>query len=219
MNADEQRLIEDLFAQLRSLGATPKDRDADLLIRDLIRQSPDAPYYLVQTAIVQQQALDEAGARIRDLEDAARRGQRNDAPSSGSFLGGAAVPRSGGRYQDPPSRPLDPPASPWSQPAQPASGAGGGFLSSALSTAGGVAGGMFLADSIRSLFGGSAVGASSGGASQAALEQAQRDAQSARDEAAQAKKDLAADDAAIDESVDEQDDANDGGSDDDSYDV
>ncbi len=219
MNADEQRLIEDLFVQLRTLQSSPKDRDADLFIRDLIRQSPDAPYYLVQTAIVQQEALNQADARIRDLEDAARQAQRNDAPRSGSFLSGAAVPRSGGRYQDPPSRPLDQPASPWSQPAQPASGAGGGFLSSALSTAGGVAGGMFLADSIRSLFGGSTVGASSG-TSQAALEQAQRDAQSARNEAAQAKKDLAADDAAIDESVDEQDDDADyGGSDDGSYDV
>lgn len=219
MNADEQRLIEDLFERLRSVGDTAKDRDADLFIRDLIRQSPDAPYYLVQTAIVQQQALDQAADRIRDLEDAARRSQRADAAGSGSFLGGASVPRSGGRTQAPPSRPLDQPSSPWSQPAQPASGAGGGFLSSALSTATGVAGGMFLADSIRGLFGGSAVGASTGSASQAALEQAQRDAQSARDEAAQAKKDLAADDAAIDESVDEEDDANDGSSDDDSYDV
>jgi hypothetical protein len=219
MNADEQRLIQDLFEQLRPLQSTGKDRDADLLIRDLIRQSPDAPYYLVQTAIIQQEALNQADARIRDLEDAVRRGQYNDAPSSSSFLSGASVPRSGGRYQDPSSRPLDQPASPWSSPAQPGAGSGG-FLSSALSTAGGVAGGMFLADGIRSLFGGSGLGSTSANAgNQAALERAQQEAQSARDDAAQAKKDLAADDAALDETQDQLDDATDGGSDDDSYDV
>jgi hypothetical protein len=68
MNTDERELIANVFDRLRSARSTPKDRDADQLIRDLVRQVPDAPYYLVQSVIVQEQGLEQAAARIADLE-------------------------------------------------------------------------------------------------------------------------------------------------------
>jgi hypothetical protein len=68
---------------------------------------------------------------------------------------------------------------------------------------------MFLADSIRSLFGSgnnlSNPGSAAASDYQASLDRAQDDAQDAEDDAAQARKDLAADDAALDDMQDEQD--------------
>lgn len=229
MNAEEKKLIEDLFARLRNFdGGSAKDPEAEGLIADLIRRSPDAPYYLAQTVIIQQQALERAEARMKELEDAARQPQYSG--RGGSFLPGAAsVPSTGAsRYASAPQRapePVAPPASPWSSPAQ-AGGGSGGFLSSALSTAAGVAGGVFLADGIRSLFGGGNRAYASGNevtnaGDQAQIDQLQDQAQDAQDDADQAKKDLAADDAELDNEQDAQDDAEDNWSDDDdgSYDV
>lgn len=222
MDREEQQLIEDLFARLRNYsGGGDKDPDAQRLIADLIRRSPDAPYYLAQTVIIQQQALERAEERMRDLEEAASR-QSQAAPRGGSFLSGASVPSAGGRFSQPPQRgpePVEPPpSSPWASPSRAAAG-GGGFLSSALSTAAGVAGGVFLADGIRSLFGGGGAAASGINAgNQSTIDGLQDQLQDARDDDDQARKDLAADDAELDRMQDEQDD--DGSwSDDDSMDV
>jgi uncharacterized protein len=226
MNAQEKQLIEDLFARLRNFDGGEKDQEAEWLIQDLIRRSPDAPYYLAQTVIVQQQALERAEARMRELEAASR--QPQDTGRGGSFLGGSSVPQSGGRYTPPsaPQRAPDPVApppsnSPWAPPAQ-ASGGGGGFLSSALSTAAGVAGGVFLADGIRSLFGGGrayAGGDATGASDQKTIDNLQDQAQDGRDDADQAKRDLAADDAAQDDMQDAQDDGDNGWGSDDSLDI
>lgn len=94
-------------------------------------------------------------------------------------------------------------------------------MSSALTTAAGVAGGVFFADGIRSLFGGgsreSAIGSNS---DQAALDRAQDEAQDARDDADKAQKDLASDDAELDAMQDaNDDDPDDTWTDDDSMDV
>jgi uncharacterized protein len=221
MNAQEKQLIEDLFARLRNFDGGEKDPEAERLIQDLIRRSPDAPYYLAQTVIVQQQALERAEARMRQLEAAAR--QPQDTGRAGSFLGGSSVPQSGSRYT-PPSAPqqgpdpVTPPSNnPWASPGRAGAG-GGGFLSSALTTAAGVAGGVFLADGIRSLFGGgqaSAGGDATSAADQKTMDNLQDQAQDARDDADKAQRDVAADDAAQDEMQDAQDDGNsDWGSDD-----
>ena len=210
MNSEERQMIANLFERLRTLESTPKDPEADQFIRDMIRQFPDAPYFLVQSVLVQEQALRNADARIRALEEAARRG--DDRPRS--FLGGARGADTGSRPlssseasdEGPWSRSSRPPAAP------PGDSRPGGFLSSALSTATGVAGGMFLAEGIRSLFGnvggrsyvGSAEAAT--GTDQAALDRAQDQAQDAEDELPKAQSDLAADDAALDEMQDAEDD-------------
>ncbi len=225
MNREEQQLIEDLFARLRCFGGGEKDPDAETLIRDLVRRSPDAPYFLAQTVIIQQQALERAEARMRELEEAASRPQPT---GRGGFLSGSSVPSAGGRFAGAASQSQrvaepasPPPSSPWSSPAQ-AAGGSGGFLSSALSTAAGVAGGVFLADGIRSLFGGGNRAYASDGTStgdQAAIDRLQDDAQDARDDDDQAQKDLAADDAELDRMQDAEDDGEDTWTDDDSLDI
>ena len=95
MSPDERQLIADLFERMRSFGPVDKDRDADTLIVQAVRATPDAAYKLVQSVLVQENALQESGNRIQDLEaqvadlQAALAQQQQPAKSSGgSFLGG-----------------------------------------------------------------------------------------------------------------------------------
>ncbi len=108
MNPDERQMITGLFDRMRQQRMVEKDRDAEALIRDTVRQMPDAPYMLVQTVLVQEMALQNAQQQIEDLEDRMRALESQAArpqQSSGSFLGGlfggggnarpSAVPPSG----------------------------------------------------------------------------------------------------------------------------
>lgn len=178
MTPEERQLIQDLFDRMRSYGAPEKDREAEDLIYRSVRANPDAAYLLVQSVLVQEQALQQSDQRVRELEDRVRDLEEQGQPrrSSGGFLGmgspwgrteqpargASSVPQVGAR--------ATPPAyanqSPWSQtpqgqPAAPAAAQGGGFMRTALSAAAGVAGGMLLADGIRSMMGGGSAHAAS----------------------------------------------------------
>jgi len=211
MNPQEKQLIEEVFNRLASVAGGAKDQAADQLIGDALRKLPDAPYYLVQTVIVQGQGLERADQRVRELEEQLSAIQRGDRGGSDSFLSGVRAP------QPSAARPQE---GPWSRAGRPADEAGrsSGFLSSALSTASGVAGGVFIADAIRSLFGGTR-GSIAKASDQAAIDRAQDKTQDAEDEAAEAKRQLASDDAAADEAQDADDDYDDGWSDDDGIDI
>jgi len=169
MTPEERQLIQDLFDRMRSYGAPEKDREAEDLINRAVRSNPDAAYLLVQSVLVQEQALQQSDQRIRELEDRVRDLEEQGQPRrSGGFLGGvspwgrsdparsASVPQVGARAA--PSGGFAGGASrPWSQPPQAAPAAqGGGFMRTALTAAAGVAGGMLLADGIRSMLGGGA---------------------------------------------------------------
>ncbi len=184
MNGEERQLITGLFDRMRGVGQMDKDREAEALINDQVRRNPDAAYLLVQSVLVQEHALQQAGARIEDLEARVRDLEtRAPAPAQqgGSFLGGLfgggsgrpSVPTAGqqsagfgrgqGGYGQQAAMPPQG-GSPWGgqqagagwgqQPMQPQQRAGGGFLASALTTAAGVAGGMLLANSISGMLGG-----------------------------------------------------------------
>ena len=183
MTPDEQRLIDDLFDRLARQGPLSKDLQADALIQQRLRQMPDAAYMLVQSAIVYQHQIAVNEDRIRDLE-----GQLSsaDAASSGggSFLGGLL---GGGRAPRQPTPRPEPQrtASPWGGTQASAADREpprGGFLSSALSTATGVAGGMMIAESLRGLFGGEQHAHDSVGSSHSADQAALKDADSTQDE-------------------------------------
>ena len=91
MTPDERQMISGLFDRMRQQGPVEKDRDAEALIRDALRQNPDAPYMLVQTALVQEMVMQQSQERIQELEDEVRHLQSQAArpqQSSGSFLGG-----------------------------------------------------------------------------------------------------------------------------------
>jgi len=191
MNGEERQLISGLFDRMRGVGQVEKDREAEALIHDQVRRNPDAAYLLVQSVLVQEHALQQAGSRIEELEARVRDLEvRAPAPAQqgGSFLGGlfggnsgrSSVPAAGHQstgfgQQRPMGSPVGQPGgapwggqqagAPWGQqPMQPQQRAGGGFLATALTTAAGVAGGMLLANSISGMLGGNAAQAATTGA-------------------------------------------------------
>src|SRR5260370_1718190 len=86
MTLEERNLVIELFDRLATLEDAQRDPEAERLIRDGLRQAPNAPYALVQTVLVQDEALKRANARIQELEGSAA---ANAAPRDSSFLGGA----------------------------------------------------------------------------------------------------------------------------------
>ena len=53
MTPDERQLISDLFDRMRANGHVEKDGDAENLISQSVRQTPDAAYLLVQSVLAQ----------------------------------------------------------------------------------------------------------------------------------------------------------------------
>src|ERR1700746_1984061 len=83
MTPQEQELVNDLFDRLAKLESDPRDPNAERLIADGLRRAPHAVYALGQTALVQDEALKRANARIEELQ-AQFGGQEQQ--ESGSFL-------------------------------------------------------------------------------------------------------------------------------------
>jgi uncharacterized protein len=67
MQAQERELIAGLFGRLQPFESQPRDPEAEALIRDLVARQSAAPYLLVQTVLVQEQALKAAQERIAEL--------------------------------------------------------------------------------------------------------------------------------------------------------
>jgi uncharacterized protein len=86
MTPQESELIAELFDRLAGLENEPRDPDAERTIADGLRRAPHAVYPLVQTVLVQDEALKQADARIRELE-AALGGQPQAGEQRGGFLG------------------------------------------------------------------------------------------------------------------------------------
>ncbi|MCM2503084.1 DUF2076 domain-containing protein [Aureimonas altamirensis] len=161
MNAEEKRLIEGLFTRLGMVEreATPRDGEAEAFIQQRLSAQPAAPYYMAQTIIVQEQALEAAQERIRQLES-----RSQESGSGGGLLGSLFGGSQRGQRPDAPTPRQDrtggamPAGSPWGgasgAQAQPAARQGGGFLAGAAQTAVGVAGGMMLGSMLGSMFGG-----------------------------------------------------------------
>ncbi|NTB96655.1 DUF2076 domain-containing protein [Agrobacterium tumefaciens] len=181
MSPEESQLLKALFDRTRTASATPRDREAETLIADAVRDQPAAPYYLAQAVIVQEKGLEAAAAHIKQLEDHIHALESaNPAPQAAAQGGFLSSIFGTGQPQPPAPTPAPSPAAPqtswrndtagqtagpWGSPAgqqpggpwsqQPAAvgRAGGGFLQGALGTAAGVAGGMLLANSLSGIFG------------------------------------------------------------------
>jgi hypothetical protein len=159
MTPEERSLVTGLFDRLAEVGGTERDPEAERAISDGVRRAPHAVYALVQTALVQDEALKRADARIRDLE--AQLEEEPQRPRSGSFLGGMRE-ASGRRGSVPTARPAEAPmAAPadYRSPPLPAaagpgsSNPGGSFLGTAAAAAAGAIGGSLMLDSIRGMMG------------------------------------------------------------------
>jgi hypothetical protein len=68
MTPQERQMIDDLFDRLARLESAPRDPDAVAAIAQGLRQAPNAVYALVQTVLVQDEALKRANSRIQELE-------------------------------------------------------------------------------------------------------------------------------------------------------
>ena len=179
MTPQERQLVDDLFDRLSRVEGTPRDPDATSAIAEGLRSAPNAVYALVQTVLLQDEALKRANDRIQELE-AAGGGEQHQ---SGGFLdsmretifgqnqsrgsvpnvrppevGGRPVWNSGQVMQH-----AEPPGQynqgsygqPPGVPQAPMGGGGGSFLGTAAAAAAGMVGGSLLLGSIRSMMGGS----------------------------------------------------------------
>ena len=75
MTPQERQLIDDLFDRLAKLENAPRDGEAMSAIMQGLRKAPNGVYALVQTTLVQDEALKRADSRIQELEAAI--GQQN----------------------------------------------------------------------------------------------------------------------------------------------
>jgi len=82
MTPQERQLVDDLFDRLSKVEGSPRDPDAVATISEGQRRAPNALYTLVQTVLVQDEALHRANARIQELEAATAPEQHQ----SGGFL-------------------------------------------------------------------------------------------------------------------------------------
>ncbi|MDP2410745.1 MAG: DUF2076 domain-containing protein [Pseudolabrys sp.] len=164
MTPQERQLVDQLFDRLARLEHGPRDAEAERVIADGLAQAPNAVYALVQTVLVQEEALKRADARIRELsgeDDGAREAGGGFLDTMRNALGGGS-----GRGSVPSVR-ADAPndarwntggalasAAPAAQGAQGATpGQGGSFLGTAAASAAGMVGGALLFSSISSLLG------------------------------------------------------------------
>lgn len=188
MTPQERQLMAQLFDKLAQLENTPRDPDAEAMIREGFRRAPNAAYPLVQTVLLQDEALKAANARIQEYEQQFGAPQQQGGEPRGfldsmrdSLFGReeprGSVPRVPQAGAPAPARP-----DPWGQPgyarpqqgfppgyqagapmqAPPPSSGGGSFLGTAAAAAAGVIGGSLLMGGIRSAMGGHSAGAFSG---------------------------------------------------------
>jgi uncharacterized protein len=160
MTPQERELVTQLFGRLAGLEDTPRDPEAERAVIEGLRRAPNAAYALVQTVLVQDEALKRADARIRDLEGAGN--DEQPAQPAGfldsmreALLGRRETPRTGSVPSIRPSQtatgtPAGMGGAPWQQ--SPVS-SGGSFLGTAAAAAAGMIGGSLLLDGIRSMSG------------------------------------------------------------------
>jgi hypothetical protein len=183
MTPQERQLISELFDRLATLERQPRDSDAERAIAEGFERAPHAAYALVQTVLVQDEALKRANARIEELQAASGETQqgggfletmrnsmfgrdtpRGSVPSvrAGGGEGSSGVWNTGARPEQPGwgggGRPG---GEPQYAPPPPPSGGGGSFLGTAAASAAGVIGGAMLLNGIRSMFGPSHGGSAS----------------------------------------------------------
>lgn len=183
MTPEERQLVADLFDRLAELEDNPRDSDAERTIKDGLSRAPHAVYALVQTVLVQDEALREADAHIQDLEAALNQGGQPQ-QQQGGFLDSMRdsifgrrdepqQPQAGARWNSgsvpsvsrgdspmgvPPgfrSGTGEPPSGNYAAPPQQQApqARGGSFLGTAAAAAAGMIGGSILLDGVRSALG------------------------------------------------------------------
>lgn len=159
MSPQDSSLLQDFLNQLVQVRGVPKDPEAEAMIARAVAQQPDAAYLLVQRALLQQQALNNAQAEI-----AALRQQRGAGRGTPEFLDPNAWGHGSGYRPGAAAHGGAPAPQHYPQAYQGASGGRGflggrmggmgGALGTIASTAAGVAAGAFLFQGLGNLLGG-----------------------------------------------------------------
>jgi len=82
MTPQERQLVDELFDRLSQVESAPRDPDASNAIAQGLRKAPNAVYALVQTVLLQDEALKRANHRIQELEQ----GHAGEQNQPGGFL-------------------------------------------------------------------------------------------------------------------------------------
>lgn len=185
MDQNDRHAIDGLFGKLKQVeGQTgPRDGEAEAFINQRVASQPAAPYFMAQTIVVQEQALEAAQRRIEELEYQASarpaggggffssmfgsnsQPRQQPAPYRGAAPAAAAAYGNQGYAQNAYADPNGPqggqqaaqPSGPWGRQGaaqRGPMGGGGGFLAGAAQTAMGVAGGVLLGNAIMGMMGG-----------------------------------------------------------------
>jgi hypothetical protein len=164
MTPQERELINGLFDRLSRLEGQPRDPEAERAISEGLRRAPNAIYPLVQTVLVQDEALKAANAHIEALSQTAEGRQPGFLDSIRDSLFGrpeerrpSSVPSVGSAPRPNYAPPPPPPPPIQGGYGQPASGSPS-FLGTAAAAAAGMVGGSLLLNGIRSMFGGGGYG-------------------------------------------------------------
>ncbi len=187
MQGQERDLISGLFGRIQQFETQPRDPEAEALIASSIARQPAAPYLLIQTVLVQEQALKAAQERIAELEakvsaaPAAATSFLGNAPKVSPWGGQTSGAQAGGA---PPARPSMVPTtrSPLQAAVAPQQAGGGSFLRTAMATAAGVAGGALLFQGISSMMGNNPFGQQHAAAQPPAVPDAQPQQAMAQDD-------------------------------------
>ncbi|WP_259423736.1 DUF2076 domain-containing protein [Coxiella burnetii] len=132
MNQNDQQLITQLTERLKKAQPVAKDSEAAELITQVIGSQPDAVYLLTQAVLLQEAAIRRLQQQVSELQAKVH----SKKSFFSSLLGGAR--QSNSNESAPYGR-----TNPFGQSS---------FLGSAMSTAAGVAGGLFLFEGLNHLF-------------------------------------------------------------------
>jgi len=192
MTPQERQLMAQLFDRLATLESAPRDPDAEAMIREGFRRAPNAAYALVQTVLLQDEALKAANAHIQQYEQATGTPQQSNEPSRGfldsmrdNLFGREEPPRGSVPRVPQAGAPMGAP-DPWGRGGQggyqqssypqggyqqgapmqapPGQSGGSSFLGTAAAAAAGMIGGSLLMGGIRSAIGGHSGGSPASGA-------------------------------------------------------
>ena len=170
MTPQEQDMIADLIDRVQKTQLTEKDPDAEQMLLQGLKNTPDAVYILAQTVLVQKYALEQAQTQLAAAKDQIQQLQQHPEPKHATSFLGSLLGMNQSQAAPPPPPPPPPPqgyapapqyapvgygydSSPGYGPGYgaPPPRQGGGFLQNAMQTAAGVAAGALAFEGVESL--------------------------------------------------------------------
>ncbi|WAI11943.1 MAG: DUF2076 domain-containing protein [Buchnera aphidicola (Macrosiphum albifrons)] len=169
MKDEEKNLIENLFHRLKKteLNSSERDESADNLIQNLVKKQPASSYYMTQTILIQETAIKKMSMKIEELKTKIKQLNTEELNKKTSFLSSFFKKNPSPQVSSNdnniwqkktdtlPNNYLNTTSLPANQSlpiTNSNSGRSSSFLSSALQTATGVAGGMILGNMLMNVF-------------------------------------------------------------------